>query len=117
MYWNVYIRFILETYLELVIVSLMRIYMIDFSTKGDSVNTIFSFALFTGSAMLITLGILMFYSFREQLSDTGFKGKFGELYTSLDLSRKGSIMQPILFLLRRILYAMTLVLLLDYNGF
>ena len=91
LYFNIFIRFILESYLELVIISLIRIHMVDFSTKGDTVNTLFSFVLFTSSAMVITLGLLMFYAFRHKLTDKNFKAKFGEFYASLDLTRFGSI--------------------------
>lgn len=118
LYWNSYIRFFLESYLELSIVALIRIQDFSFDSKGESISTIFSIFVFSLMVLIIPgAWAILYVSNQTTLDSTQFKAKFEELYDQLDTKRKEALFQPILFLLRRMTYTLSVVLLIRYNFF
>ena len=55
-FWNTYIRFWLEAYLELSLVSFIRLRSIDFGTQSDQFHSIFAICI------MITLSAIFLYS-------------------------------------------------------
>ena len=82
-YYNVYLRFILEAYLELSLVSLLRIRTFDFSTIGDAVLTVFSFLMFTLLAALIVVSIAWLRINHTKIKERQFINKYGALVLGL----------------------------------
>ena len=82
-YWNLYLRFFLEAFLELSIVSLLRLRFIKATTLTETVLSIYAvFILVMLSGYMG--GIVPFLRYKHELIDTDyFKDRFGALTLGL----------------------------------
>ena len=116
LFFGVYIRFILEAFLELSIVSFMRFRNFKFDTSSDYFNstlsmmlmTLLSFFLF---ASFITLGFKV-----HIVGSSAFQRRMGELTLGLRLKDPKALLYPSFFMLRRLLFAAVLVYCLQWSN-
>lgn len=116
-FWNSYIRFGLEAYLEFAISSMIRLKNFDFETASDKFHSIFS--------VLIGIFLISFIIFVTVHLQREFKNlakpeniqKYGDLYLGLDTRKRTAMMVAVLFMLRRLLYAGVLVYLVNRSCF
>ena len=82
-YWNLYLRFFLEAFLELSIVSLIRLRFIKTTTTTETALSIYAvFNLIILSGYMI--GVVPFLRYKHELINTNFfKDKFGTLTLGL----------------------------------
>ena len=116
LFFGVYIRFILEAFLELSIVSFMRFRNFRFDTSSDSFNSTLSMMLmallsFSLLASFITLGFKM-----RIVGSSAFQRRMGELTLGLSLKSPKALLYPSFFMLRRLLYAVILVYWLQWSN-
>ena len=109
MFWNTYIRFALEAYLELQICVLLRFKNFSF----ESADQIF-YSVFTLFTMVATWGLMIFagvFAIRkfQSINDPEITNKFGDLYLGLNAKSRVALFSPVLFMMRRIFYAAIVV--------
>ena len=116
-YWNLYLRYLMEVFLELALSSLIRIQSFDFKTVADSVLTFYA---------MILLLILVFYAVQTALflrknhaniRLQNFKNKYGALVQGLQYREKTAMFYPTVFMVRRGIFALTIVYLSKLNVF
>lgn len=104
--WNFCIRLVLEAGIEIIISSLLNIRFADFygvpwGAKLNKILAIFFAVLFLVSPVLISF----FYCWNfHRLQEDKFANKWGSIYTGLDVSRRASLVYPIIFVIKRILF-------------
>ena len=116
LFFGVYIRFVLEAFLELSIVSFMRFRNFKFDTSSDSFNSTLSMMLmallsFFLLASFITLGFKV-----RIVASSAFQRRMGELTLGLSLKTPKALLYPSFFMLRRLLYAVVLVYWLQWSN-
>jgi len=116
-FWNSYIRFWMEAYLELSISSLLRLKIFSFDSPSDSFHSVFSVFICILLAVVFFLSIAILIFHFDKLSLPESKQKFGDLYLGLNTSRRILIIMPVMFMLRRVLYAAVLVFWVDRSYF
>ena len=116
-YYNIYLRFILEAYLELSLASLLRIRAFNFSTVRDTVLTVFSFLIFTLLTALILITITGLRKYHTKIKETQFINKYGALVLGLQVREKSAMFQPSVFMLNRLIYALIIIMLSNQSYF
>lgn len=105
MFWNTYIRFILEAYFELQICSLLRFKNFSFAGGDQAFYSIFVIIVIVATwGMMIFACVFAMVKFGK-LQDTELLKKFGDLYLGLNIKSRIALFSPVLFMLRRIAYA------------
>ena len=69
----------METFLEVSLVNLIRLYAIDFSSWYESLSTIFSCVALSFSGLFIILAPIFLWIKKKDLTDPLFVSKFGSL--------------------------------------
>ena len=109
MFWNVYIRFGLEAYLELCLSSLLRFKNFTFDTNSEKFHSIFATVIFVGVVAYLALSIFFLQWRYPKLDTQAARNCYGDLYLGLKTRERTAILSPFIFLLRRILFASILV--------
>ena len=116
-YWNLYLRYLIEVFLELTLSSLIRLQSFDFKTVVDSILT---------SYAAILLIILVFYAVQAAvflrtnhtiIRQENFTHKYGALVQGLQYREKTAMFYPTVFMIRRGIFALTIVYLSKLNFF
>ena len=115
-YWNLYLRFFLEAFLELSIVSLLRLRFIKATTLTETILSIYAvFILVMLSGYMG--GIVPFLRYKHELIDTDyFKDRFGALTLGLQQRDKSAMLYPFVFMLRRFIFS-TMVVFLSFANY
>ena len=111
--FNVYIRFLMFSYIDLAFLSAVRVFNSDQSTAilklgmvGGIVILILTFAL---PIIIVTLLFLKF----DKLKEKKFKTRFNSLLLKIDKGTKWRVFNPVFFFVRRWLFALILVMSLE----
>ena len=116
------LRFIFEAYLELVICVAIGMLNLQWDPKNFSIQygTIFTI-LFVILVIFMPLFTLIFYYYKiDSVEDEEFKNKYGTLYEGLELDmdkdkRKEALIYPFLFILRRIVFMITVIFMAHFT--
>ena len=103
LFWNTYIRFWLESYLQLSIASFLRFRQFSFGSASDNFNSGFALTIFLTLVLLLTASMPIL-----QCKPSG-SARYSELALGLNTGRRQSMLSPTLFMARRIIYAYILV--------
>ena len=117
-YWNTYIRFGLEAYLELSICALIK-FVGPFSLEnGSEIFFLFAsiFIIVSIFAMFI-IGVLVPQLHFKKLGTKEFEERFGDLTLGINLKSRAAVLFPVIFMLRRVLYAGIMVCLISRSYF
>ena len=108
-YWSLYIRFILESFLELCIASLLRFHNIVFDSSSAIFHSITSISFLT--FLMLFMGGTCVFVIKNfgRLGAPEFKRKYGELNLGLKTKDKMAVLYPFFFMMRRAVYAAILV--------
>ena len=109
LFFNSYIRFWLEAYLELSLSSFIRFKSFNFDNGSEIFHSIFSSVLLLLLLASLTFSLIFLQVRYPTLAYEKTKEKFGDLYLGLKTSSRCSLLTPFLFMLRRTLYAAILV--------
>ena len=116
LFFSVYIRFVLEAFLELSIVSLMRFRNFQFDTSSGAFNSTLSMVLMALLSVFL-LATFMTLGFKGHIvGSSEFQRRMGELTLGLRLKNSKALLYPSLFMLRRLLYAVVLVYCLQWSS-
>ena len=112
-YWNTYIRFGLEAYLELSICVFIR-FVGPFSLENGSELFYFFSSIFIIVSIfaMFMIGILVPQLHFKKLGTKEFEERFGDLTLGLNLKSRAALLFPAIFMLRRVLYAAIMVCLI-----
>ena len=108
-FYNAYLRFGLEAYLELSLSSILRFRNFTFGTSSENFHSIFAMILF--AAVLAYLAFSLFFlQSRHMILDTKeARNRYGGLFLALKTRERSAILSPFIFMLRRLLLAGILV--------
>ena len=122
LFWSTALRFVFESYLELVIC--VTIGMLNISWESENFSTQYC-AIFTVIFMIVVffmpLFTLIFYYWKiDSLEEEEFKRKYGTLYDGLQLDmdkdkRKEALMYPFLFIIRRLVFMVTVIFMAHFT--
>ena len=117
-YWNTYIRFGLEAYLELSICAFIR-FVGPFSLDNGSEQFFFISSIFITVSIfaMLLIGILVPQLHFKKLRTKEFQERFGDLTLGLNLKSRTALLFPAIFMLRRVLYAGIMVCLIQRSYF
>lgn len=117
MVYGFLIRFLLEVYVEILTSTVLNMTELYWNTPGDWFLSLYSIFMTT---LLIALPFWMVWFLHKnqsQLDEDEFRAKYGSLYSSLRLKNSGAMYYNFLFLLRRIVFALASVFLVEYPVF
>ena len=122
LFWSTALRFVFESYLELVIC--VTIGMLNISWESDNFSTQYC-TIFTVIFMIVVffmpLFTLIFYYWKiDSLEEEEFKIKYGTLYDGLQLDmekdkRKEALIYPFLFIIRRLVFMVTVIFMAHFT--
>ena len=122
MFGNMFIRYFMEACLEISICIMLQFHYSDrygdpilqFDTWFHIVNSV-TFIIFGAAIGLFLPFIAIFYVKKfNQWEDETFEVRYGAVFEGLRKDRMSAIGYPILFILRRILFALVTILCIDY---
>ena len=116
-YWNTYIRFSFEAFLELAISCMLRIEILSFSTSSNSFHSIFCLVIVI-FLVTFTLFVTVYLqvNFRS-LNQEAMRKKYEAMYLGLETRKRSAMLSPVIFMLRRAMYAGVLVYLVHRSYF
>ena len=116
LFWAVAIRFVFESYLELVICVTIGLLNLQWSSENFSITYCSIFTIVFGVIVIILplLTSIIYYCNIDRIEEEEFKRKYGTLYDGLQLDdsadkRKSALIYPFLFILRRLVFMVTVV--------
>ena len=83
LYWNFYLRFIMEAYMELSIAHLLKLVVFKFSTVVDAILTVFSLTSLLLMNAICFWSIYLLHSRHEYIRRKSFSSKYGSLTLGL----------------------------------
>ena len=117
LYWNIYLRFLLEAYLELSIASFLRMNHFRVHTRADAFLTAYACIILVILTASMVGSLVFLRSKHKSIADQDFKDRYGALTLGLQIREKSAMMQPFMFMLRRFIYAVAFVYLPRFNYF
>ena len=117
MFFNTYIRFSLETFLELSISSLIRCKAWDFEDSSEKFYSIFSVIIMVFIVFMIFFTAIFPQTSFGKFEDPSWKQKYGALTDGLQTHNRSALAQPHLFIIRRCCYALLVVFWVDRSYF
>ena len=109
LFFNLYLRFGLEAYLELSLSSILRFCNFTFGSSSEYFHSIFASVIFAAVVSYLLFSLLFLQWRHKSLEKETSKNRFGALYLGLKTRERTAILQPFIFMLRRLLYAGILV--------
>ena len=122
LFWSTALRFIFESYLELVICVTIGLLNLSWDKENFSVQycTIFT-AIFAAAVLILPIFASVFYYCKvDSVEEEIFREKYGTLYEGLQLDmqegkRKSALIYPFLFILRRLLFMASVIFMADFT--
>lgn len=109
LFFNVYIRFGLEAYLELSLSSMIRFMNYTFDSPSEKFHTVFATLIFVAIVAYLLFALVFLQLRYTQLDQPRAKSMYGDLYLGLKTRERTAILSPFFFMLRRLLFAGILV--------
>ena len=116
LFWSMAIRFVFESYLELVICVAIGLLNLQWSSKNFSITycSIFNIVFAVIVLVMPLLTSIFYYINIDRVDEEEFKRKYGTLYDGLQLDdsedkRKSAIIYPFLFIIRRLVFMITVI--------
>ena len=116
-YWNLYLRFGLEGFLELSLVSLCRIRVASIATRDDVILTAFAFIMYSLLVFFMVYSGLFLHQNHHMINQKQFKNRYGALSEGLNETDKTLMFFPTIFMLRRLSVAFIIVYMQDKSFF
>ena len=107
----------LELFLECSIACLIKTRFISFASKAQSVISTFSILLLVILFTFMTFSFIFLRLNKTDIREKEFSDKWGEFTFGLDHRNKDAQMYHVMFMLRRIVFALIAVNLFEYNFF
>lgn len=96
------IRFMIEGYMELTLMTLINMHNRQFTFNGDKVASWFS-VFFCVCLAIVPVGLIYFvYKLGDKYKDPDFNSKYGSVYSDLNMENKLSRWYNVIFVLRRL---------------
>ena len=117
MFWSTFIRYLLENFLMLCVTNIIKCYALDWSSFKESATSFYALVLVSLLAACPFLARYFLYkSFdKGNINDEEFRVKYGEIIKHVHGNDKGCLLFNIFFMIRRILMAITIVMLPHMN--
>ena len=116
-FWGVFIRYLLENFLSFSIAYSLKMYALDFSSTSGSLISIYSMvivALFFASPFIVSS--FLFKKFDDEVINSDeFRAKHGEWIKRVHGNSKISLLFNAIFMVRRIIMAILIVVLPNVN--
>ena len=109
LFWNTYIRFWLESYLEFSIACLLRFRRFSFASASESFNSLFAAVIATTLVLLLIGSIIMLQCKSADSSRNIANSRYSELTLGLKTHERASMLSPTIFMALRLIYAYILV--------
>jgi hypothetical protein len=118
LFWNSLLRFGIQSYLKMTHLALVSSHTLSFSDKPKVINSVSAIAMLTFAAGFPIFTHWFLKTRRAKLQTTEYSLSFNSLYLTLETElRASSIWYTTLFLLRRLILAVTVAFLGSGQGF
>ena len=114
LYWNTFIRLFIEEYQVIAIASLIKLYAIDFTNVFESIISIIGILLI---ASTITVPFYTWHYLFKQSSMVGQNYKVSSLNSDLQHDDKNAQLFNVIFMIRRVVIAVNIVVFTRYSYF
>ena len=104
MYWNTYIRFTLEAYIELQISVMLRLNNLSFEGADQIFYSVFVIVIIMATWSFVIFAAVFAMVKFDKLKEPELMKKFGDLYLNLNTKSRVALFSPSLFMLRRIAF-------------
>lgn len=107
---NSVLRSMLTSYLLLSIATLLSVTNMRFDNSGNAVSSVFSMFILV---FIFVFPAAVFYFLKRyalRLADEDFEGRFGTLYLNIRVDDPKARLLTVLFIMRRLLFAISIVL-------
>ena len=113
LYWSVPLRFIIETYIIIVLCSLINFQRLESSSLWDLINSTLSYVAFVVAIAVPIIIALALHKRKNQLNNKAFKSRFSTVYSEMrtNIEGNGLIKVVTYYYFRRIVLAATVVML------
>ena len=91
-YFNVYLRFVLEAYLELSLSSILRFKNFTFGSSSEVFHSIFALVLFTGLVAFLLFSLVFLQVKFPVLATKEANQRYGDLYLGLKTRERWTVM-------------------------
>ena len=109
MFFNLFIRFGLEAYLEICLSSIIRFRNLTFETPSEKFHSIFASLLLAGVIGYLLFTLIFLQRGFPRLGKREVKQRYGDLYLGIRTSERSSVLSSFIFLLRRLTFASILI--------
>jgi len=109
-YWNFFIRFFIEVYLDLAFVNALRLRNYDWMPASDGVSTVLASVI---TAIMIVFPIVSYYLLiknQNELDEPEMKEKYHEVYENVRTSSKTALGYTSVFMAKRFGYAFVVMM-------
>ena len=117
MYWNLYLRFFLETFLEFSIVSLIRLRFIKATSLVETTLSLYGLLILIMMTAYMVCVLPFLRKNHDLISTEEFKDRFGTLTLGLQTRDESALYYPFVFMLRRFVFSIMVVFLSSTNYF
>ena len=119
---NIMLRFFMEACLDICISFFLQVYFTEyngglFPDNGNAFLTVNSVAAILMTAAVVIIIALLFTFYYRNFSKWGedkFDARFGAVFDGLRKDSKTAMFYPLIFILRRLIFALTSILLMDF---
>ena len=117
LYFNIYIRFALEAYLELSLSSMIRFKNYRWENGNERFHSTFATIIYLGLLVFLCFSLFFLQTNFLTLNSESSRRRYGDLYLGLQTRERTALVFPFVFMMRRLIYAGILVYWSERNYF
>ena len=114
LFFNLFLRTIMEGYLNFCITSFISMNKLSYSNTGDILDSLFAIILLTIVGVFPIFTVAFLYFHKKKLRNENFKVRFDSLYDNVVVEKDNALLFSTFFITRRLFYAVTISFIGNY---
>jgi len=115
MIWGIVIRFMLETFLSVILSICLNFYFFSTETVSETVSGVITIIIATAYTYLSFYAFFIFYFKRRKLKLIIFVSKYGAFYEELRIQSRMALLYNIFFMIRRLIFVSVIIILNSHS--
>ena len=113
MFWNFFIRVLIETYLENAIVNTLKLKALIWHPWTECLSSLFAILIVVGLVIYPIASLILMLKFKTRLNDEAVKNRFGAAYEEIRTSSNTALGYPSIFMMKRLVFTLFIFLIED----